>query len=73
MTSKPIALRAEQTRCLAKTADGKPNGCFKADRCARHVAIHTDAFDGSTHCVARMCGDELGVHAFFIHVDALPA
>lgn len=57
-------------RCLGKTTQGKPNGCHKAYNCARHVALRTDPPGDAMLVHERMCGDEAGVHAFFI--QAIP-
>lgn len=35
-------LPANEPRCLAHDLAGKPNGCERADHCARHLAIRTD-------------------------------
>ncbi|MEN6630021.1 MAG: hypothetical protein ABFC42_10275 [Sulfuricella sp.] len=65
-----MTLDTAPARCLAKTPHGKPNGCHKADYCARHVAIRTDHPQAYVWSNDRMCGPEEGVHAFFIHADA---
>lgn len=58
------------SRCLAKSDGGKPNGCHKADRCRRHIATRYDPPGAAMLVNDRMCGDEQGIHAFFIDVDA---
>lgn len=57
-------------RCLGKTPEGKPNGCQKSYNCLRHIALRSDSPSTAMLVSDRMCGDEAGVHAFFINSDA---
>ena len=43
-------------RCLGHGPDGKPNGCDRAEQCARHLAIRTDRLPVPT--VYRGCSAE---------------
>ena len=64
-----MTLDISAARCLGKTEAGKPSGCYKADRCLRHVALRYDPPGAAMLVNDRMCGAEQGIHAFFIHVD----
>jgi len=65
-----MTLDTAPARCLGKSDAGQPNGCHKADRCLRHLALRSDPPGAAMLVNDRMCGPEQGVHAFFIHIDA---